>query len=291
MAAAQQIEHSTRESSRELFSRTTLTQHQNLPFLLFHIQEGLYAISSAVVREIAKIPQVVSVPAAPPEVRGVINLRGKVIKLIDLRVKLGLRPLRADLDVLVQLLKDREQDHRNWLAELEACMCERRPFKLTRDPHKCKFGLWYDQFKTMDKLLGMTLPAMDAPHKAIHATADTALSRAETGDFEGGMELIQQRRSQELAGLIKLFEESRRILSERQHEVAIVLARGEHRLAFSADMVESVEHIPQENVEPMPAMLAALDNGAGCRVAKRTKPSQTILILRDDFLFSSAGMD
>jgi hypothetical protein len=50
-------------------------------------------------------------------------------------------------------MRDREQDHRNWLAELEACVREHRPFGMARDPHQCKFGLWYDRYKTEDRRL------------------------------------------------------------------------------------------------------------------------------------------
>jgi purine-binding chemotaxis protein CheW len=92
-----------------------------------------------------------------PEIRGVINSRGKVIPLIDLRVKLGLPSANVELDELIQLLHDREQDHYNWLPELEACVRERRQFKLARDPHACKFGLWHDKFQTDNSLLKMAL--------------------------------------------------------------------------------------------------------------------------------------
>ena len=123
-------------------------QHSKLPFVIFQIKGDSYAIASANVREIITMPQVTGIPNTPPQVRGVINLRGRIIKLIDLRVQLGLPPLRAEMDALIQLLRDREQDHRNWLAELESCVRERRPFGMARDPHKCKFGLWYDRFST-----------------------------------------------------------------------------------------------------------------------------------------------
>ena len=192
----------------------TMRRRERLPYLLFQVKGGLFAAGSEMVREIVRMPQITGVPNAPPEIRGVINLRGKVIKTIDLRAKLGLPPLKVELDALIQLLRDREQDHRNWLAELEACVRERRPFGMARDPHKCKFGLWYDQFKMQDGLLGMTLPSMDAPHKIIHATADEALRRAESGDTEGALALIAARRNQELADLIRLLEESRRVLAQ-----------------------------------------------------------------------------
>lgn len=237
------------------------------------------------------MPQVTGIPNAPRAVRGVINLRGKVIRTIDLRVKLGLAPLKAEIDALIQLLRDREQDHRNWLAELEACVRERRPFGMARDPHKCKFGQWYDRFKTEDRLLSMTLPAMDAPHKIIHATAAEALRRAESGDPDGALDLISARRNHELAALIRLFEDSRRTLVEGHREVAVVVRQGEDRLAFSADLVEAVECIPEEGIEPMPAGLEGLNSGFVCRVGKRLKTHQTVLILPVDFFFSAGAVN
>ena len=98
------------------------TSPNKLPFVIFQVKEGLYAVGSQNVREIVMLPKVVEVPNLPPEIRGVINLRGKVMPLIDLRVKLGLPSAKAELDELVQLLHDREKDHHNWLKELESCV-------------------------------------------------------------------------------------------------------------------------------------------------------------------------
>lgn len=264
------------------------SQRDKLPFVLFQVNEGLYALAAQYVREIVLLPPVVSVPQSSPEIRGVINLRGKIIQLIDLRVKLGFPALKAELDALAQLLNEREQDHRNWLAELEACVRERRPFGLARDPHQCKFGRWYDQFSTLNRLLRMTLPGMDAPHKAIHATADKVLHLVKIGDLEAAVALISDHRNRELAALVKLFAESRQILADGNREVAIVLARGNECVAFSADMVEAAETIPAENIEPLSVVLSNLNNQLLCRVGKRLKTNQTILIFDDEFFFSQA---
>lgn len=237
------------------------------------------------------VPQVTPVPNASPDVRGVMNLRGKIIELIDLRVKLGLAPFQAELGALIQLLREREQDHRDWLAELEACIHERRPFKLQRDPHKCKFGQWYDAYRTEDRLLRMTLPSMDEPHKAIHATAEEALHRAERGDTEGALELVASRRNRELAALVKLFAESRRILADGSRELAVVLSRGADHLAFSADLVEEVERIPEERIEPMPVSLTGLSGGLCSRIGRRLNSDQTVLVVNEDLLFSPGKLN
>lgn len=258
---------------------------KNLPFVLFQIREGLYAVSSEYVREMVMLPAVVHVPSLPPQFRGVINLRGKVIRLIDLRVVFGLPSAKAELEELIQLLHDRENDHKNWLTELEGCVRERREFKLARDPHACKFGLWYDHYQTDNSMLKMVLKKMDEPHRAIHACANEILKVAGGGDIEGAMKLLTERRNKELALLVQLFEEARRLLREEHHELAVVLARGEERLAVTVDLVEAVERIPEENIEPMPASVAGMSRGMNCRVGKRLKTGQTALIINEQALF------
>jgi purine-binding chemotaxis protein CheW len=59
-------------------------------YLTFQLGHEHYAIQVLRVREIVKVQHITAVPDTPPEVRGVINLRGKVIPVIDLRLKFGM---------------------------------------------------------------------------------------------------------------------------------------------------------------------------------------------------------
>lgn len=52
------------------------------------------------VQEIRLIEEITSVPEAPPYILGIINLRGKIINLIDLRIKLGYPPLKDEEEKL-----------------------------------------------------------------------------------------------------------------------------------------------------------------------------------------------
>jgi chemotaxis signal transduction protein len=261
-----------------------------LPFLLFQVKNSLYAVGAENVREIVILPSVTAMPNLPPEIRGVINLRGKVLPLVDLRVKLGLPSAKTELDELVQLLHDREQDHRNWLTELEHCVREQRPFKLARDPHQCRFGVWYDRFQTENTLLKMALAKMDAPHQAIHASADQVLRLVEQGDSNGALRLLEDRRDHELAQLIGLFNEIRQLLREQVRELAVVLGHGDNRLAITIDQVEAVERIPEGNIEPMPTALQFQAGQLPWQVGKRGRTSETILMLDADCLFRSQAV-
>jgi len=60
--------------------------------LTFRLGEEHYGIRVLKVREIIRLCDIVSLPQLPYHVRGVINLRGKVIPVVDPRVKFGLGP-------------------------------------------------------------------------------------------------------------------------------------------------------------------------------------------------------
>ncbi|MEI6669812.1 MAG: chemotaxis protein CheW [Acidobacteriota bacterium] len=59
-------------------------------YLTFSLAAEEYGVPVLKVREIMKIMPITAVPQVPPHVKGVINLRGKVITVVDLRLKFGL---------------------------------------------------------------------------------------------------------------------------------------------------------------------------------------------------------
>lgn len=63
---------------------------KNLQLVVFGIGKELYGVGIGFVQEIVRVPEVTEVPDAPPFLEGVINLRGKVIPIIDLRKRLRL---------------------------------------------------------------------------------------------------------------------------------------------------------------------------------------------------------
>lgn len=87
--------------------------------VVFQLGEEEYAIAVERVREVVKAERITRVPGAPPYVRGIINLRGRVVPVIDLRQRLGLDPgpsqqarimVVEDGPVLVGMLVDRASE-------------------------------------------------------------------------------------------------------------------------------------------------------------------------------------
>jgi purine-binding chemotaxis protein CheW len=59
-------------------------------YLTFALDDEHYGVPVLKVREIIKVLHITTVPQMPPHVKGVINLRGKVMPVVDLRLKFGL---------------------------------------------------------------------------------------------------------------------------------------------------------------------------------------------------------
>jgi purine-binding chemotaxis protein CheW len=70
------------------------TQHGR--FLTFTLEDEVYGIEIKHVTEIIGIQSITKVPEVPDYVKGIINLRGKIIPVIDVRIKFGKSPIKYD---------------------------------------------------------------------------------------------------------------------------------------------------------------------------------------------------
>ena len=61
-----------------------------MQLVVFDLASEYYGVDIATVREIIRMQSITRVPGAPPFVEGIINLRGQVIPVVDLRKRLGL---------------------------------------------------------------------------------------------------------------------------------------------------------------------------------------------------------
>ena len=64
--------------------------NQEAKYLTFRLAEEEYGVEILKVREIIGVQNITAVPQMPAFAKGVINLRGKVIPVMDLRLKFGL---------------------------------------------------------------------------------------------------------------------------------------------------------------------------------------------------------
>ena len=76
-----------------------------LSVLTFDLQGELFALEASIVREILDMVPVTNVPGTDAFVSGLINVRGRVIPLADLRLRLGMDTRAATIDTRIVVLE------------------------------------------------------------------------------------------------------------------------------------------------------------------------------------------
>jgi purine-binding chemotaxis protein CheW len=76
----------------------------------FTLDSFLFGIDVGTVQEVLRFQPMTTVPLAPKMVGGLINLRGKIVAALDLRVRLGLPPRPADRAPMNMVLRARADE-------------------------------------------------------------------------------------------------------------------------------------------------------------------------------------
>lgn len=218
-------------------------------WVTFRLGEEMFGLEIQSVKEMLRLPKVHVVPDAAPDNLGVILLRSQVIPVFDLRRKFGMDTREQKINELIELLQAREQDHVNWLNELHKCIDEQREFMLALDPHKCKFGLWYDSYTTDDSGFGRLLKHFDEPHQRIHAVGVRAMELIRDGHPEQAKALAESARDTVLHHLIQLFAEARAHLKDSARSSLIVVGSSACTLGIAVDEIDAVVRCNDDDIQ------------------------------------------
>jgi purine-binding chemotaxis protein CheW len=80
-----------------------------VPYLIFRMRHGLYAVEARAVREVFLLPELTPLAQGPRCVAGVLNLRGGIVPVMDLGLRLGEGSQRRHLTDAVIVLEGRER--------------------------------------------------------------------------------------------------------------------------------------------------------------------------------------
>jgi len=74
-------------------------------YITFKLGDELFAINVARVREVLEVSQITRVPTAPAYMRGVVNVRGQAIPVVDLRLRFGLPPAAETVNTRIIVME------------------------------------------------------------------------------------------------------------------------------------------------------------------------------------------
>src|SRR6187431_168011 len=81
------------------------TPEQAAHYITFRLGDELFAIGVVQVREVLDMSVITRVPRAPDYMRGVVNVRGSAIPVVDLRLKFGLPGVADSVNTRIVVLE------------------------------------------------------------------------------------------------------------------------------------------------------------------------------------------
>jgi len=256
-----------------------------LPWVIFTLEDSKFAVASTFVKSMVLTPDCAEIPHTDESIRGIFQFRNVSTPLIDLRTRLGMQSRLAEATEFSEMLSAREQDHKNWLHELEASVNERREFRLATDPHKCAFGRWYDSFVTTSFATRSLVEKFAEPHQKIHKIAAKVRAAVDDGNIEGAKQIIEICRQRELSELIRAFAEAKDHFQSTHRETTIVLERADKYLSIAVDTVLTVETIrPFFDDNLQRDLLNFDDNSVIHCLAKHGRSEEVVFVINHDRL-------
>lgn len=80
---------------------SAVSSQETTQYLTFKLGEEVFAVDIAKVREVLDFTNMTKVPRTPEFMRGVINLRGSVVPVVDLRLKFGLEKTEKTVNTCI----------------------------------------------------------------------------------------------------------------------------------------------------------------------------------------------
>lgn len=257
---------------------STYSQEQ-LPWVVFRLGNHRLALSAAWVREMAALPEVTVLPGADPHLRGMVDIRGLLMPLMDLRRRLGLPSLSHEAEELIRELDQQEQGHGQWLRQREEAAFQGRPQAAGRDPGQCPFGLWLSRRRAQGGVLAGCLDILDSPHRQAHLAAAQAADPPARGQTKKAAQPLAKAQPGPPTGLSRAVERCRRNLRRPQKEIALVMQHQGSPLALAVDEVEAVEPLAPSGMDWNRADLGQLNQRLVSGVAQRPEGGEMVFLL------------
>lgn len=275
-----------------LYEKTTVLNDE-LPWLLFKVHENTYTINSSAVNGIMKIPDTITaIPEAPEMFKGIVNVRGDVYPVLDLRILFKIKSLEKEHEEFKEMLERRKEDHKRWISELNRCIETGEKFTLAKDPHDCAFGKWFYSFETSSSVLNFHMKKIEEPHRLLHETAEKALAcLKKCSDCKNDIclqRLLDTAKNEYVPEVLRLIDEAKDLFVNRYHKMIIVLTDGNEKMGIIVDEVLSVEQIEKISDKSSIQIFNNRDHIIG--VARSAKIKGDIIMLDDKKIFQNRSL-
>lgn len=213
-------------------------------YMTFSAGVAHYSLNVGFIRYIASLDAIKTreTPDGAGHIQKVFEFEGEPIVIHRFCDLVGAHSLVNESADLISLLSQRRQDHIDWIEALEDSIRNDKPFTKATDPHKCAFGLWYDQYKPKDPELKDIMAKFDHPHRHIHSLAQKLLGMASEGGKVGeAVAILSSERFTTLKTLLNLFDQAENRLRDMVKPVVMIVDTSSKLYALELDNIEDIQ--------------------------------------------------
>ncbi len=184
---------------------------------------------------------------------GVKDYLGTPTPIFDLAMVLNNQSTHVTNQELSNLLIAREKDHQDWLDALENSLTNGVPFEKAKDPDKCAFGTWYNNFKTDNDELRVILMKFDQPHRELHAMADELLTINQNDSSGEALTLFHEKKRKIFTILVRLFQTAREQITLDYKPIIIFTTKDGKtpHIGLLVDKVEDSLTVNKDDIKPL----------------------------------------
>ena len=222
-------------------------------YITFRVGNARFALEVEFVRYItaANSLKTRETPDDQKNTHTLFDFNNEAVALYRFSDIIGTHSQAKNIAELIGLLTQRKQDHINWIQALEHSLQTGEAFTKATDPHKCAFGLWYDNYTTDDEELAAIMSRFDAPHKRIHALAEELLAiAAKPQGINEALAILEAEKKSTLSELLKLFALATARLEDILKPVVIIIALGKSHYAIELDNIEDIQSFTEKDWLP-----------------------------------------
>ncbi len=254
----------------------------------FTLGDEEFGIGIAAISEILKVGEITAVPNVPPYVKGIQDVRGRVLPIIDMRKLVNMDALEEFHHKLVARLKDA---HLKWLEQLKETVYRGAPFAGALDPTQCQFGKLLEHYKTQSVSYLEIYKVLNPPHQRVHFSGRDILQQLKTGKEKAvqTFETLSTGAVTELLGLLPRFEDTLNHSARGEQRVLIVNI-GAAVVGLLVDRVNEVSRLPRSIIDSTPAVLHSYGEEIK-GIAKLEEGKRLILLVDEALVIPGEDMD
>ncbi len=229
------------ETAETINHPSLFANHDYLEVITFYVAATQYATPVSEVRYIEQDKRKTTRIEVNTKLGAeVTTYQGKPVPIYDFAELMGCEADYIKNTRLLQILKDREKDHIQWMDALEQSLRNDTEFNKDQDPNVCEFGRWYSTFKADDELLADIMEDFDEPHKRLHGLAEELLTMKAEGQLEEALNQFSIEKHRTLGKLISLFEAARERLETITRPILLYINTGRKMIAVRLNAISDI---------------------------------------------------